>query len=287
MYKKSIFLLIITMLLTSFNGNTQNKKHKNKISREEIQEMYASMHDNGIDTDQKMLYGYYFTHTEPKMLEKIAAYLKNDGFNYVDIYLDEKEKYWLHMERIETHNPKSLYKLNKKLYAIASKYKINSYDGFDIGNPDKTKPIERDTYVVPEKYVTKDLIIEGLPKLILVNKAFENFPHKDEFFYFIVIKTKYTVEDASKLPSENELEILNNFEFFIENSLKQNKNSHYFIGRTTYNEQRVFNIVIKDKEGGAELMRFIKKFGIQREFEYKIIEDKEWKLYYDLMSSIE
>lgn len=279
---KSIILLLITILLISFKGKTQNKQKK--ISLGEIQEIYGSMQGNGVDTDQKLLYGYFFINTEPKLLEKVSEYLKNDEFDYVDIYQDENGEYLLHMERIETHNAKSLFKLNKKLYAVANKYQVTSYDGFDIGNPDKSKPIERDTYVVPEEYDTADLTIEGLPKLILANKAFEQFPHKDEFFYFITIKTKYAIENTSKLPTENELEVLNDFEIFIESSLTQNKISNYYVGRTTYNEQRIFHIVTNEKEGPVEIMEFIKKHRILREFEYKIIEDKEWKLYSDLIS---
>jgi len=278
---KSIILLLITILLISFKGKTQNKQKK--ISLGEIQEMYGSMLGNGVDIDQKMLYGYFFTNTEPKLLEKVSEFLKKDEFDYVDIYQDENGEYCLHVERIETHNAKSLFKLNKKLYAVAKKYRVTAYDGFDIGNPDKNKPIERDTYVVPEEYNTTDLMVEGLPKLILANKAFERFPHKNEFFYFLVIKTKYAIENTSKLPTENELEILNDFEIFIESSLIQNKISNYYVGRTTYNEQRIFHIVTNEKEGPVELMEFIKKFRLLREFEYKIIEDKDWKLYSNLI----
>jgi len=257
------------------------------ISLEKIQEMYDSMHGNGVDTDQKMLYGYFFTNTEPKKLEKVSEELKKDAFEYVDIYPDETGEYWLHMERIETHNANSLFELNKTLYAVADKFQVTSYDGFDVGNPDKGKAIERDTYAVPEEFGTKDLMIEGIPKLIVANKAFEQFPHKEEFIYFIEIKTKYAVENASMLPTNNELEVLNDFEMFIENNLTQNKISNYYIGRTTFNKERVFHLVTNEKDGATGLMDFIKENGKQREFEYNIIEDKEWQLYSDLISKLE
>jgi len=257
------------------------------ISLEKIQEMYDNMHGNGVDTDRKMLYGYFFTNTEPKKLEKISEHLKKDGFEHVGIYPDETGEYWLHMERIETHDANSLFELNKILYGVADEYRVTSYDGFDVGNPNKNEAIKRDTYVVPEEYGTKDLMIDGIPKLIVANKAFERFPHKEEFFYFIEIKTKYEIENASKLPTENELEVLNDFEIFIESNLTQNKISNYYIGRTTFNEQRVFYFVTNDKNGTSGLIRFIKKNGKQREFEYKIVEDREWKLYSDLISALE
>lgn len=284
---KQIILLLITILLTSCKGKSQNKQNSNMIAFEKVQEMFTNMHSNGVDTEIKMLYGYFFTNVEPKQLEKVSEHLKKDGFEYVDIYPDDTGEYWLHMERIEIHDANSLFELNKSLYAVADEFNVTSYDGFDVGNADKNQPIERDTYVVPEEYGTNDLIIDGVPKLIVANKGFERFPHKEEFFYFIEIKTKYAIENASKLPSEDELEVLDNFEMFIESNLTQNKISNYYIGRTTYNEERVFNLVTNEKDGATGLMEFIKENGKQREFEYKIIEDKEWKIYSDLINTLE
>ena len=55
------------------------------ITFEKVQEMYTNMHANGVDTDTKMLYGYFFTNVEPKQLEKVSEHLKKDGFEYVDM----------------------------------------------------------------------------------------------------------------------------------------------------------------------------------------------------------
>ena len=112
------------------------------ISFEEIKEVYDKMKADGVNTDTNMLYGYFFTNNEPMGLENVATELKEMNFDYVDIYQDEDSTYWLHMERIEKHDAKSLFELNKSLYKIADKHKIDSYDGFDIGNADKTKPIK-------------------------------------------------------------------------------------------------------------------------------------------------
>lgn len=114
----------------------------NMIPVEEIEEIYDKMKTDGVNTDTIMLYGYFFTNNEPKGLENVATELKEMNFDYVDIYQDEDSTYWLHMERIEKHNAKSLFELNKSLYKIAEKHKIDSYDGFDIGNADKTKPLK-------------------------------------------------------------------------------------------------------------------------------------------------
>src|SRR5690606_18580854 len=101
----------------------------------------------------------------------------------------------------------------------------------------------------------------------------------DEFFYFIEIKTKYVVANDSKLPTELELDQLNEFEIFIENNLMQNKISSYYVGRTSHSEQRVFYLLSNEKEGAEGLMEYLKENGKQRKFEYKIIENKQWKTY--------
>ncbi len=138
--KKLIYLIIILAILLFGSCNTHTQT--NMISFEEIKEVYDKMKADGVNTDTNMLYGYFFTNNEPMGLENVATELKEMNFDYVDIYQDEDSTYWLHMERIEKHDAKSLFELNKSLYKIADKHKIDSYDGFDIGNADKTKPIK-------------------------------------------------------------------------------------------------------------------------------------------------
>lgn len=283
---RNLILVFIVLFLTSCAGKSQNKKNSNMIALEKIKEMYDNMHNNGVDTNNDMLYGYFFTNSKPNKLEKVSEYLKKEGFKYVDIYPDDTGEYWLHLERIETHNANSLFDLNKKLYKVAEQFKVTSYDGFDVGNADKNQPIERDTYAVPEKFEVNDFFKNEMPFLIMANKAFEEFPHKEEFLYFIEIKTKYPINDTSKLPTEKELEVLNDFETFIENNLIKNKISNYYVARTTYDSERIFYLVTNEKENAKGLIEFIKENGKQREFDYQIIEDKEWKIYSDLIDKL-
>ena len=283
---RNLIIVFVLLVFISCARKSQNQQNSDMISLEKIQEMYKSMHNNGVDTDKDMLYGYFFTNSEPNKLEKVSEYLKTEGFKYVDIYPDDTGEYWLHIERIETHNANSLFNLNTKLYKVAKQFKITSYDGFDVGNIDKNKPIERDTYVVPEKFEANDFIKQEKPFFIVANKAFEQFPHKEEFLYFIKIKTKYPVNDISKLPTEEEFEVLNDFEIFIENNLTKNKISNYYVARMTYDSERVFYLVTNEKEGAKRLIEFIKVNGKQREFDYQIIEDKEWKTYSELIGNL-
>ncbi|AWV98841.1 hypothetical protein DJ013_11935 [Arcticibacterium luteifluviistationis] len=188
----------------------------------------------------------------------------------------------MHMERIEIHNSKSLFNLNKELYAIADKFSIKTYDGFDVGNVDKTKGIERDTYVVLEEFRSNDFEKDGSPFLVIANSAFDNFPHKTEFSNFIEITSNYTIEDTSKMPNEIEYAELDELDVFIENNLNQNGIKSYYVGRTTFGGKRKIYFVTNDKDGANGLMDFLKENGNKRAFEFKIIEDAKWNLYEEI-----
>ena len=252
------------------------------IPKEEIVGFFDNMKSNGVDTNTKMLYGYFFINDEPKKLEKLAEDLKKQGFKYVDIYQDETSQYWLHMERIEMHDSESLFNLNKQLYTIADKFSVKSYDGFDVGNVDKTKGIERDTYVVPEEFKSNDFVQDGVHFLIIANLAFDKFPHKSEYSIFIEVKSEYNIDNTSKMPNEKDYKELDELELFIENNLNQNGIKSYYIGRTTHSGERKIYYVTNDKDGANGLMNFVKENGNKRKFEYKILEDTQWNLYKEI-----
>ena len=170
------------------------------------------MHVNGVNTDTTMLWGYFFTASKKVNFDKVANELKNKNFDFVEIFQAEDKSYWLHLERKEIHNAKSLYQLDEDLYAIAEKYKI-TYDGFDVGNVDKNKPIERNTYAVPEEFKTLDYQKDNFPCLLIGNTAFDKFPHKEEFCYFIKVTTAYKKDEQVMLPTNEELEELDKFEY--------------------------------------------------------------------------
>lgn len=110
------------------------------ISLNQLEEMFANIHENtDWNTSDDMLWGYFFTHNEPSMLEVAKTALTEKGFNFVGIYLSDKDEpsqadsYCLHVERIETHTPQTLDARNDKLYLFAHEFGLESYDGMDIG----------------------------------------------------------------------------------------------------------------------------------------------------------
>lgn len=110
------------------------------ITIEQLQEMFENIKkDTEWNISGDMLWGYFFTHNEPQLLENVADLLEKQGYKKVSIYLSDKEEldepdqFWLHIEKIETHTPESLDARNDEFYIFANKHNIDSYDGMDVG----------------------------------------------------------------------------------------------------------------------------------------------------------
>lgn len=110
------------------------------ITLESLEEMFANIDKKtSWDMSGNMLWGYFFTHHEPKKLEQAAEVLHKQGYKVVDIYLSDKDEpsdpdlYWLHVEKIESHSPKSLDKRNDEFYIFVNRMGLDTYDGMDVG----------------------------------------------------------------------------------------------------------------------------------------------------------
>jgi Protein of unknown function (DUF1260). len=56
------------------------------------------------------------------------------GYRFVDIHeADDSSMRVLHVERVETHSPESLFARNAELYRVAETFGLDSYDGMDVG----------------------------------------------------------------------------------------------------------------------------------------------------------
>ena len=115
---------------------------RKSITFESLVEMFQEIESaTPWDLANDMLWGYFFTHSEPGKLEQAAEILSERGFSVVDIRLSEKEDpcdqdmYWLHVERLETHTPETLDARNDSLYMLAHELDLDSYDGMDVGPP--------------------------------------------------------------------------------------------------------------------------------------------------------
>lgn len=110
------------------------------ITIDQLEDMFANITEKTPwDMKEPMLWGYFFTNSEPKSLEPIRDQLVSEGYRFVDLYQSDAEDqdgpplWWLHLEKEEVHTPQTLDQRNNTFYLLAAKHKINSYDGMDIG----------------------------------------------------------------------------------------------------------------------------------------------------------
>ncbi|MCP4161482.1 MAG: ribonuclease E inhibitor RraB [Deltaproteobacteria bacterium] len=110
------------------------------ITLDQLQDMFSNISKKSKwDMNGAMLWGYFFTHREPLLLEKAKEILIEKGYQFVDIYLSDKDDknapdmWWLHIEKMESHTPESLDKRNNEFYIFADQFSIDSYDGMDVG----------------------------------------------------------------------------------------------------------------------------------------------------------
>jgi hypothetical protein len=143
---RAIAILIVFIISSSLFAQEKNMTEipGKSITLDALEEMFQNIQDStDWNTSKDMLWGYFFTHREPSKLEAAKSNLISQGYNFVGIYLGEKEEpndpdvYWLHIEKIETHSPKSLDQRNNEFYIYAHEMNIDSYDGMDIGPVEK------------------------------------------------------------------------------------------------------------------------------------------------------
>lgn len=105
------------------------------IPLSQLEQMFENMRtEAGWDTDQELLWGYFFTDPKPESLRPLQARLEAMGYRFVDLYpTDDHSTHFLHVERIEVHSPLSLDRRNQELNALADEFGVESYDGMDVG----------------------------------------------------------------------------------------------------------------------------------------------------------
>jgi hypothetical protein len=99
----------------------------------------AKQQDNW-NTDEQMLYSYYFVDEDADKLEKLGLELEEKGYDFIGIFeLGDEEtdeatgEYLLHVDKEETHTPESLAQRNVELQNIADEHEIETYDGWEFG----------------------------------------------------------------------------------------------------------------------------------------------------------
>jgi len=105
------------------------------MTLEQMEEMFANMRaETKWDVDGEMLWGYFFTDTDPTKLERASKRLVDLGYRLVKIYpTDDKSTCFLHIESVEKHTPRTLQARNVEFEKLATELGLESYDGMDVG----------------------------------------------------------------------------------------------------------------------------------------------------------
>jgi hypothetical protein len=105
------------------------------ITLNQLEEMFTNMRDKTKwNVDGPLLWGYFFTHSDPEPLGRAAKSLANLGYRVAGIYkTDDGRHYVLHVERTERHTPKTLHLRNGEFERLAKETGLESYDGMDVG----------------------------------------------------------------------------------------------------------------------------------------------------------
>jgi hypothetical protein len=85
------------------------------------------------NVDGPMLWGYFFFDPSVDKLGEASVYLVNEGYRLVDIHPTDDGDTCLHVERIETHSPQTLFERNEYLCSVAERFELKLYDGMDVG----------------------------------------------------------------------------------------------------------------------------------------------------------
>ena len=105
------------------------------ITLQQLRDMFSNMRaQTKWDVDGDMLWGYFFTDPDSKKLEPLAERLASSGYRVVSIYeTDDKSTHFPHLERVETHSPKTLHARNGEFERLADEFGLECYDGMDVG----------------------------------------------------------------------------------------------------------------------------------------------------------
>lgn len=138
---KSTILIFFSLLVFYTKCTSQATVIDNLSDMEQINSIFDKVEVQGVDTKQNLLYGYFFFDKDKLKLEALKGNLLQQSYKFVELAPRSKGQFILHVEKVETLTRQELYNEEQALRKLASKYKVGTYDGFDVGNPDPKKPI--------------------------------------------------------------------------------------------------------------------------------------------------
>ena len=138
---KSTVPVILSVLTLCISCHSQIKVTENTNDIELINSIFDKIEVQGVDTKQNLLYGYFFFDKDKSKLENLKNELTKQSYKFVVLDKKDNGEFMLHVEKVEKHTRQSLYDREQKLRQLTIDYGVSSFDGFDVGNADPTKPL--------------------------------------------------------------------------------------------------------------------------------------------------
>lgn len=115
------------------------------ITRRHIQGFFRDLSRNGVSLKIPMRWEFFFGDHDRRRLELLEPELRAGG--YIEVVIlepspdDDDDGLWfLRATTVEVHTPRSLYGRCQQLASFASKYSVETFDGFDVSRTDE-KPL--------------------------------------------------------------------------------------------------------------------------------------------------
>lgn len=94
-----------------------------------------------FNIDETCRWSFFFVDASQEKLQPVAHHLDALGYE-IHGFLEPSESddnpvYFLRADRVERHTVDSLNRRNQELYAIASQFGVQEYDGMDVGAIDE------------------------------------------------------------------------------------------------------------------------------------------------------
>jgi tetratricopeptide (TPR) repeat protein len=138
---KSTLLTLLSVLTLYTSCKSQPKATENTNDMKLINSIFDKVEVQGVDTKQNLLYGYFFFDKDKPKLEKLKNELTKQFYKFVELDKKDNGEFMLQVEKVEQHTRQTLYDREQKLRQLAANYSVSSFDGFDVGNADPTKPL--------------------------------------------------------------------------------------------------------------------------------------------------
>lgn len=131
-------LIYITFTIIGFISCSSAQDNEKQAS---INSIFDKMELQSVDTKKPLLYGFFFYDKDKFKLEKLKDELLKDDYKLVRLENTEKQMFILHVEKVEIHSRTSLFDRENQLKKLCEKFQVTTYDGWDVGNADPTKPL--------------------------------------------------------------------------------------------------------------------------------------------------